>query len=79
MGKKNIKGLVGLLWWSCGLKLHGPNIGGLGSIPGRGTRSHMQQLSVRMPQSKDPTCCSKDLRLSMPQPRPSTTKQINKY
>ena len=32
------------------LSLHAPNAGGLGSIPGQGTRSHMLQLSVRMMQ-----------------------------
>ena len=25
------------------LRLHAPNVGGLGSIPGQGTRSHMLQ------------------------------------
>ncbi|TEA34796.1 hypothetical protein DBR06_SOUSAS11910019, partial [Sousa chinensis] len=28
------------------LGLHAPNAGGLGSIPGQGTRSHMPQLRV---------------------------------
>ncbi|TEA09823.1 hypothetical protein DBR06_SOUSAS29710008, partial [Sousa chinensis] len=28
------------------LRLHAPNAGGLGSIPGQGTRSHMQQLKI---------------------------------
>ena len=28
------------------LRLHDPNAGGLGSIPGQGTRSHMLQLKV---------------------------------
>ncbi|TEA24167.1 hypothetical protein DBR06_SOUSAS2610126, partial [Sousa chinensis] len=32
------------------LRLHTPKAGGLGSIPGQGTRSHMPQLRVRMPQ-----------------------------
>lgn len=31
-------------------RLCAPNIGGLGLIPGPGTRSHVQQLRVRMPQ-----------------------------
>ena len=26
------------------LRLHAPNAGGMGSIPGQGTRSHMPQL-----------------------------------
>ena len=30
--------------------MHGPNARGLGSIPGQGTRSHMPQLRVCMPQ-----------------------------
>ena len=28
------------------LRLHAPNSGDLGSIPGQGTRSHMQQLKI---------------------------------
>ena len=32
------------------LRLHVPNAGVLGSIPGQGTISHMLQLRVRMPQ-----------------------------
>ena len=35
-------------------KLHSPNAGGLGLIPGQGTRSHMLQLRVHMPQLKTP-------------------------
>ena len=34
------------------LRLHTPNAGGLGLIPGQGTRSHMPQPSVRMPKLK---------------------------
>ena len=34
------------------LRLCTPNAGGLGSIPGQGTRSHILQLRVRMPQLK---------------------------
>ena len=33
-------------------KLHAPNAGGLGLIPGQGTRSHMPQLRVHMLQQK---------------------------
>ena len=47
------------------LRLHAPNAGGLGSIPGQGTRAHMQQLRAHMPKlkiphaaTKDPTCCN---------------------
>ena len=32
------------------LRLYAPNAGGLGSIPGKGTRSHMSQLRVCMMQ-----------------------------
>ena len=35
---------LGVPW----LRLHIPNAGGLGSIPGRGTRFHMLQLRVNM-------------------------------
>ena len=34
------------------LRLGTPNAGGLGSIPGQGTRSHMPQLRVHKPQPK---------------------------
>jgi len=34
------------------LRLHAPNAGDLGSIPGQGTRSHMLQPRVRMLQLK---------------------------
>ena len=41
------------------LRLCIPNAGGLGSIPGQGTRSHMPQLKVCiLQQSKDPACCN---------------------
>ena len=33
---------------------HSPKAGGLGSIPGQGTRSHMLQPRVHMPQLKIP-------------------------
>ncbi|TEA31251.1 hypothetical protein DBR06_SOUSAS18710031, partial [Sousa chinensis] len=42
--------------------LHAPSAGGLGSIPGRGTRSRMPQLRVHTPQlsshaiTKESTC-----------------------
>ena len=41
------------------LRLCTPNSGGLGSIPGQGTRSHMPQLRVRMPQLKIPHAATK--------------------
>ena len=37
------------------LRLQAPNAGCLGSIPGQGTRSHMPQLRVRMPQLRPGT------------------------
>ncbi|TEA28791.1 hypothetical protein DBR06_SOUSAS24510049, partial [Sousa chinensis] len=41
------------------LRLHTPNAGGPGSIPGWGTRSGMLQLRARMLQlKKDPACCN---------------------
>ena len=36
------------------LKLHAPNAGGLGSIPGQGTASHMQQLRAFTPPLRIP-------------------------
>ena len=46
------------------LRLCAPNAGGPGSIPGQGSRSHMQQLRARMPQlkkkKKDPACRRED-------------------
>ena len=52
-----------------GLRLHAPNAGGPGSIPGWGTRSHMPKLRVCMPplrvcrrqvKIEDLACCIKD-------------------
>ena len=48
------------------LRLHAPNAGGPGLIPGQGTRSHMPQLRVCIPQ----------LRVHVSQLRPSSAKQI---
>ena len=42
------------------LRLRTPNAGGLGSIPGQGTRSHMPQLKSLHATTKDPTCLNKD-------------------
>ena len=44
--EKEIKGTSLVVQW---LQLHAPNAGGLGSIPGQGTRSRMPQLRVCMP------------------------------
>ena len=45
-GKECTGASLGVQW----LRLHTPNAGGLGVIPGWGTRSCMLQLTVRMPQ-----------------------------
>ncbi|TEA38685.1 hypothetical protein DBR06_SOUSAS610021, partial [Sousa chinensis] len=44
------------------LRLRAPNSGGLDSIPGQGTGSHMLQLRVRMLQLKIPRAATKILR-----------------
>ena len=46
------------------LRLHAPNAGGLGLIPGQGTRSHMPQVRVCMSQLKSLNAATKveDLR-----------------
>ena len=41
------------------LRLHTPNAGGLDSIPGQGTRSHILQLRVHRPQLKVPQATRK--------------------
>ncbi|TEA25080.1 hypothetical protein DBR06_SOUSAS6010062, partial [Sousa chinensis] len=41
------------------LRLRIPNAGGPGSIPGQGTRSHMLQLRVHMPQLRIPHAATK--------------------
>ena len=43
------------------LRLHTHNAGGLGPIPGQGTRSCMLQLRAHMPQLKDPERGDEDL------------------
>ena len=59
-----------LPWWSSG---YDPNSGGLGSIPGWGTRSHIQQQSSHA-STKDQACRKEDWRYRMPQPRPRAAK-----
>ena len=54
------------------LRLHAPNTGGPGSIPGQGTRSHGLQL-------EDSTYHSKHRRSHVPQLRPSAAKYIYIY
>ena len=51
------KRALGTTLW---LRLCTPNAGGPGSIPGQGTRSHMPQLRIRMPQLKIPHATTKD-------------------
>ena len=50
------------------LRLHAPNAGGMGLIPGQGTRSHMLPLRVHMPQLKILHATTK-----------TRYRQINKY
>ena len=53
------------------LRLHTANAGGLISIPGQGTRSHMPQL-------KDSACLSENRRFCVLQLRPSAAKKKKK-
>ena len=46
--------LMGLLWWCSGLRFWVPDAGGLGLIPGQGTRSHVPQLKILHAASKKP-------------------------
>ena len=48
-------------------KAPAPNAGGPTLIPGQGTRPHMPQVSVCMPQQKDPTCHNEHQRSHMMQ------------
>ena len=41
------------------LRLHAPSTGGPGLVPGQGSRSHMLQLRVHMPQLKVPRAATK--------------------
>ena len=72
------------------LRLHAPNAGGLGSIPGQGTinKSHMPQLKIlhaatkkkkkkkKIPHAttKDPACHNEDGTFRMPKPRYKAAK-----
>ena len=58
------------------LRLRPLNARCLGSVPGRGTGSHMPQLQVHTPQFKT-EYHNEDQRSCMPQLRPSTAKEIN--
>ena len=48
-----LRGTSPVVQW---LRLCAPNARGPGLIPGQGTRSHVLQLRIRMPQLKDPMC-----------------------
>ena len=68
------------------LRLCAPNKGGLGSIPGQGTWSHMLQPRVHMPHlkilraaPKDPKCRNEDRRSCMLWLRPGAAKGINNF
>ena len=52
------------------LRLCAPTAGGLGSIPGRGTRSHMPQLRVRIPQLRPSAAKKKKKKKRAPEPIP---------
>ena len=51
LGKVDAYGTSLVVQW---LRCSAPNAGGLGSISAQGTRSHMLQLRVHMPQLKYP-------------------------
>ena len=38
------------------LRLHAPNAGGLGSISGQGTRTHVPEVKTLHAATKNPTC-----------------------
>ena len=57
--KSAVKNIKGLPWRSSDLRLRAPKARGPDLIPAQGTRSHMPQLRVYMPQLKiDPECCN---------------------
>ena len=75
-------------WGTClvvqWLRLHAPNIGCPGSISGQGTRCHMSQLRVHMPQLKLLHAATKTQRLSVFKNKKQTKKLLlfilnNKY
>ena len=57
--------------------IHIPNAGGPGSIPGQGTKSHMLQLKVQLPQLKDPSCAKEDGRFCVQPLKPSAAEQAS--
>ena len=51
------KGKMGTSLVAQWLRLHTPNVGSLGSIPGRGTRSHMHAATkISHAATKEPAC-----------------------
>ena len=50
--KQNLKAITKTSLVVQWLRLQAPSAEGPGSIPGQGTRAHMSQLRVRMPQLK---------------------------
>ena len=56
LGLRLEKGDFLIVQW---LRPHAPNAGGLGAVPGWGTRSHILQLRVCMPQLKSPHAAAK--------------------
>ena len=55
------------------LRLHAPNVGGPGLIPGQGTRSRiLATKKIPHPSTKDAACCNEDS--CMPQLKPGTAK-----
>ena len=68
------------IWNKILIRHHAPHAGGLGSIPGQGTRSHRLQVRVSRLQLKNREfkCSNKDPRChNYDQMQPD--KQINKY
>ena len=61
------------------LRLHTPNAGWPGSIPGQGTRLHILQLKIPHAATEGPTHCSEDQRPCMLQLRCSTARKIHIY
>ena len=66
---KDIHGTYLVVQW---VRLHAPNAGGPGLIPGRGTRSRMLQLRVCMPQLRSPHATTKSPHTTMKIPRAAT-------
>ena len=55
---RNSEGTSLVVQW---LRLHAPNVGGVGSIRGQGTRFQGPRLRVPVLQLKNPTCRDEDL------------------